>query len=1296
MCSGPLTRQISRVSLLMIVLHSLPLPNREKRRLRKRKRDQGRDYQEHVWACQSVRPESQEFRVVREDNAHISAIAVHPPSGLNNNISSPSILGHASTSPAEWATQQVLPDSDGDTVTEEDTQLETCRKIAQWSDDPVSPTRVGHPVQGREVLEYHDGVNSTTILGELFGQKRPRRFVRILLREPAPMEQGQRVGTENANMEFLRRQGAFSLPQRLTCEKLLHLYFELVHPYTPILDRLVFMREFKDGTFSMFLMQCILTCVVPYVPNELLAEIGHLDRFSAQKSFFSNAQLLYDLGAEKSQFCLFQGSLALTSVHFSFGLDKDCRFWLTNSVRLATQMGLHRKQMVDQLDASARKLFTRAFWVLYNKDVLMAIAGRCNVRRLNDRHIDLPEVTEDDLEEDGDIEGFQHVLSPITRIQKLYIVHNTRLARICAQYIESFRAPNSTRLGSACGELEQAISQWRRSLPAELHTDSVGDWTTDEIWILVLKAMSYRLECVLYRNLKELCAGEENSSRRALQKQQDAMLELDAILDRVMLHDLVASCPLALSTCASTVIAMHIEIALSTSSTIPQRRANRTHIYNGLSYLRASSEYWDSIRGNLRMFEVIVAGTGLSLGGPDLCDLDLTSMNPFMRIDSSKRASYVNDHVTDSFRIPDALNSAWSGFQSRAAFDVAEVDFSYEPLLAEDPEKWLNELIGESVFGMNSSIYSAAHLSNLSIAMLPPHVINHRTSRTRQKKVRESKRREKRSKMVKTYQERAAEKRAYQVSLIPKEWRLSAIPSIESVPDALEYIRTSGLLSPEELSLTETTDASILLHRLLKREISSLQVVRAFAKRAAIAHQLTTCCTEIFFEEAFEQAKELDDVLARTGKPVGPLHGLPVSIKDAIDVKGKDTSIGWVGLTNRPAAEDAHAAKALRKLGAVLYVKTNVPQSMMMSDSYNHVFGQCVNSLNRALISGGSSGGESSLISARGSVLGIGTDIGGSIRIPAALCGLYGLTPGSGRQPYERRGVRQDIVRSIAGPIATHLSSIEVYMQALPQAKPWEDDPYVYPLPWRTERCSLPSTQKLRIGFIIDDGVVKPQPPVMRAVEEVVAALKSAGHEVIEWDATSHAHAYDLWEKAILSDGGAACQKLCDMSGEPLIEGMLVGTAKDLLTTAQTHQLIANKYDYETSYLRRWQAAGLDALIMPVTPWVGYKPWTWVKSHQYVGYTSIWNLLDWPALAVPVTTVTKEKDEMVSQEWKTHQGRNKADEFNKQQYDIDLVDGMPVGVQIVSGKYEEEKCIAVAKVIKGLLNESSRKGGFKL
>ncbi|KAJ5455096.1 Amidase [Penicillium sp. IBT 31633x] len=465
------------------------------------------------------------------------------------------------------------------------------------------------------------------------------------------------------------------------------------------------------------------------------------------------------------------------------------------------------------------------------------------------------------------------------------------------------------------------------------------------------------------------------------------------------------------------------------------------------------------------------------------------------------------------------------------------------------------------------------------------------------------------------YQDRCAQKRADQHSLILPEWRLNPIPSIESAPNALAYLRQ--ILSPEELALTEETDIAVLLRKLASGEISSLHLTRVFAKRAALAHQLTTCCTEIFFEEAFAVAQEMDNHLAKTGQTVGPLHGLPVSIKDLFSVQGVDTSIGWVGLTNNPATADKSVARTLRRLGAVLYVKTNLPQSMMMSDSYNHVFGQCVNPFNRDLISGGSSGGEGSLVAARGSVLGIGTDLGGSIRIPAALCGIYGLSPSPGRHPYERGNPGQDIVRSVAGPMACSLATIERYMEVLPDARPWEVDHHVAPVSWRTKMASC-GVKQLKIGFLVDDGVVKVQPPIARAMREVVDALKAAGHE--------------------------------------------------------------DKYNFESAYLDKWMSSGIDALIMPNTAWVGYKPWTWVKSSAYVGYTSIWNLLGYAALAVPVTTVSREKD-VPDEEWLAHVPRNDSDKFNKQQYDINLVEGMPVGIQVVGGRFGEEKCVAVAKAI---------------
>jgi amidase len=154
-------------------------------------------------------------------------------------------------------------------------------------------------------------------------------------------------------------------------------------------------------------------------------------------------------------------------------------------------------------------------------------------------------------------------------------------------------------------------------------------------------------------------------------------------------------------------------------------------------------------------------------------------------------------------------------------------------------------------------------------------------------------------------------------------------------------------------------------------------------------------------------------------------------------------------------------------------------------------------------------------------------------------------------------------------------------MQALSTTETWKVDPRAGPVLWNSAKCSFAAGRKLRIGFITDDGVVRPQPPIIRAVKEVVTALRAAGHEgiimithsaaqdeqydqhdflVLEWDATCHARGFELFEKAVLSDGGAAAKRMTDLSGEPLIEGMYIGTAANLLSTPQLHEVTSSRY----------------------------------------------------------------------------------------------------------------------------------------
>lgn len=285
---------------------------------------------------------------------------------------------------------------------------------------------------------------------------------------------------------------------------------------------------------------------------------------------------------------------------------------------------------------------------------------------------------------------------------------------------------------------------------------------------------------------------------------------------------------------------------------------------------------------------------------------------------------------------------------------------------------------------------------------------------------------------------------------IPAEWRLKSLPKGTNVMDVP---RTCGILSERELEITETA-AVDLVAKMVDKTYTAEEVATAFAKRAAIAHQLTNCLTEIFFEEGIAAAKALDAEFAKTGKPKGPLHGMPISLKDQIGVKGYDSTIGFISHCNQPAEEDALQVKILRDAGAVFFCKTNVPSGMLMADTYNNVWGYTCNPYNTEYSAGGSSGGEAALLALRGAPLGIGSDIGGSIRMPCAITGIYGIKSAAGRFPNLGSKVAlpgQEAVKGVQGPMSPDLSSIQLWSKVIVDAAPWERDPTVYPVPWKDD-----------------------------------------------------------------------------------------------------------------------------------------------------------------------------------------------------------------------------------------------------
>ncbi|PIG89390.1 general amidase-B [Aspergillus arachidicola] len=229
---------------------------------------------------------------------------------------------------------------------------------------------------------------------------------------------------------------------------------------------------------------------------------------------------------------------------------------------------------------------------------------------------------------------------------------------------------------------------------------------------------------------------------------------------------------------------------------------------------------------------------------------------------------------------------------------------------------------------------------------------------------------------IQTWQEKAHKKQTTSLSKIPPEWRLP--PSIQTLLtnnpnlNCLDIPAKSNLLTPRELEITNTEDATALLAKISKKEYTSAEVTTAFSKRAAIAQQLTNCLTETFFDEALTRAKQLDEYLSATGKTIGPLHGLPISLKDSFNVAGIPSTLGFVSFLDRPVPTSNSAlVDILLAAGAVVYVKTNIPQTLMTAESHNNIFGRVLNPHRINLAAGGSSGGEGALVALRGSLLGL-------------------------------------------------------------------------------------------------------------------------------------------------------------------------------------------------------------------------------------------------------------------------------------------------------------------------------------
>ncbi|KIL66043.1 hypothetical protein M378DRAFT_177988 [Amanita muscaria Koide BX008] len=574
----------------------------------------------------------------------------------------------------------------------------------------------------------------------------------------------------------------------------------------------------------------------------------------------------------------------------------------------------------------------------------------------------------------------------------------------------------------------------------------------------------------------------------------------------------------------------------------------------------------------------------------------------------------------------------------------------------------------------------------------------------------------------KTWKKLAAEKRRKRDLLIPKDWLLPNPPSPDQL-DVTQVPEKSGILSQKEIEITNAP-IEILLANIASTSWSAVEVTTAFSKRAIIAHQLTNCLTEIFIDRALQRAAWLDKELETTGKVVGPLHGLPISLKDQVCVKGTEHTIG------RVAERNSVLADILESQGAVLYVKTNLPQTIMWPEAYNHIFGRTANPYNRSLTTGGSSGGEGALIALNGSPLGVGSDLGGSIRIPSAFTGLYGFRPSFNRVPYAGcvdtlEG--QEAILSVLGPMCSSMEGIKLFMKNVISAQPWNSDPMILRMKWSEDAYRLAehgNGKHLCFGILWHDKITFPHPPVFRALEIV---------KIIDWEPYKHLEICESTPR-IFSAAGAE-EFLADLAstGEPLMRSMQqepdepvqwpqqkgqveVPTVRPNytkpLTAYELWHLHKVRRELRREYLEHWQATisktgtgrPVDAIIAPVAPFVAPPH----GMNKFAVYTATWNNLDYPALVIPVTKTDPRLDvkkpphrffsdvDKVMYEFCEYYWILEVALFLRVLDDPNRFANAPVAVQIVGRTQEDEAVIGMAEIVDRAVREAGAGSQCKL
>ncbi len=446
--------------------------------------------------------------------------------------------------------------------------------------------------------------------------------------------------------------------------------------------------------------------------------------------------------------------------------------------------------------------------------------------------------------------------------------------------------------------------------------------------------------------------------------------------------------------------------------------------------------------------------------------------------------------------------------------------------------------------------------------------------------------------------------------------------------------------------------AAALAQAIRAKEVSSEEVVNAYLQRIEAVNPQLNAVVQLTADAAQKQARVADAALAH-GDIQGPLHGVPMTIKDSFDTADVISTGGTKGRASFIPTQDATVVARLRRAGAILLGKTNTPELTLAFETDNLIYGRTNNPYNLSRTPGGSSGGAAAIIAAGGSPLDIGSDFGGSIRLPSHFCGIAGIKPTSGRVPRTGHIISFDMGALDAlqqiGPMARFVEDLVLTLPIIAGVD-WHD-PAIVPMPLGDPKTI--ALKGLRVAFHTDNGIVSPTPETAEVVRSAVKALSDKGVSVEENRPTGIERSDEMMSRLFSADG-AWVRRLLEQARTTEVhpfnqwaQDTQSGVAK---LTAEFVDLTRQLDSFRSAMLAFLET--YDVIICPVNAYPAMSHGTLSDKFPAFSYTITYNLTGWPGAVVRGGTSP---------------------------------DGLPIGIQIVARPWREDVALAVAQHIETVL-----------